>query len=215
MLAKIGVTKNLRKTLQYNEEKIKEDKAELLFSENFIKDSHQLSEKDKLDRFIQRISLNELVARKVLHISLSFDKSEMVSNEQMQLLAKRYMSGMGFEKQPYLVYRHYDAAHPHCHILSTIIGSNGDKLNLNKPQYWKSKKITENLERQYFLSRNEKAQDVDRFKVRQAQRVIYGQAGLKRAISENMITCSGIRKVKIRFSMFSVAHTPTKPFSVD
>src|SRR6266567_4551871 len=135
MFAKIGKTKSLHRALRYNEEKIKNGNAELLSSENFIKDSHQLNGRDKLDRFLQRTSLNERSAVKFLHISIGFGKSEKVSNEQMQLLAKLYMNEMGFEKQPYLIYRHYDTAHPHCHVVTTIIRSDGTRIHFSKPEF--------------------------------------------------------------------------------
>jgi len=190
MFAKIGMTKSIRNTLRYHEEKIKNEKAELLSSNNFIKDSHQLNGSDKLDRFVQRISLNERVEKKVLHISLGFNKSEEISNEQMQVLARHYMTEMGFEKQPYLVYRHYDAAHPHCHIVSTNIRSDGRKINLATADFWKSRQITRNLEKQYNLSSYERIspEHPERYKVTQAQRVLHGQVGLKRAISDVLNT---------------------------
>ena len=45
-----------------------------------------------------------------------------LNKEKLCAIAETYMKAIGFEKQPYLVYRHYDAGHPHIHIVSTNIG---------------------------------------------------------------------------------------------
>ena len=39
------------------------------------------------------------------------------------------MDKMGYGKQPFVVYRHYDKAHHHIHIISTRIGKDGKKIN--------------------------------------------------------------------------------------
>jgi hypothetical protein len=41
-----------------------------------------------------------------VRISLTFDPAEKIPDEQMRVQAKQYMQSMGFEKQPFLVYRH-------------------------------------------------------------------------------------------------------------
>ncbi len=49
----------------------------------------------------------------------------------MQAIAVDYMKRMGFADQPFLVYKHKDANHPHVHIVTTNIKSDGSFIDLN------------------------------------------------------------------------------------
>jgi len=49
----------------------------------------------------------------------------------MQAIAVDYMKRMGFADQPFLVYQHKDANHPHIHIVTTNIKADGSFINLN------------------------------------------------------------------------------------
>ena len=52
------------------------------------------------------------------HISLDFhpkDKAKM-TDELMAEIAQDYMNQMGLANTPFIVVRHYDKEHPHCHI---------------------------------------------------------------------------------------------------
>jgi uncharacterized protein YijF (DUF1287 family) len=39
------------------------------------------------------------------------------------------MEKIGFGEQPYLIYKHEDAGHPHIHIVSTTIKADGSRIN--------------------------------------------------------------------------------------
>ncbi len=53
------------------------------------------------------------------HISLDFhpDDTPKMTDELMTEVAQEYMKQMGLTKTPYIVVRHFDKAHPHCHIV--------------------------------------------------------------------------------------------------
>jgi len=59
MLTRIAYERNARSPLQYNERKVVQGKAEVIWAENFVKGHERLSLDDKLARFEQRTSLNE------------------------------------------------------------------------------------------------------------------------------------------------------------
>jgi hypothetical protein len=65
-------------------------------------------------------------------ISLNFNPTETLSDQQMTAIADRYMQGIGLENQPYLVYRHEDASHPHLHIVSSLIKPDGKRVRTEK-----------------------------------------------------------------------------------
>lgn len=187
MFAKIGQTKHLSSALNYNEKKVALGKAEYLEAGNFVKDIDQLTMRDKSDRFFQRTSLNEKTTVNIITTSINFHVSEKISNDLMRTLAKRYLADMGFEKQPFLIYRHYDSAHPHCHVLTTSIQADGSRIEVGKPQCRQSHKITQNLEKEFSLYTLKPGGKED-FKIRGAQRVVYGETPLKRAISDVLNT---------------------------
>lgn len=185
MLARIVPVKSLYGTLYYNEHKQQEAKGIPLLARNFLKDIDELGHQDILDRFRQRTSLNERPEKNILHIFLNFDISDRLTDDQMKRIAGHYMQSMGFDRQPWLLYRHFDAAHPHLHVISTNIRADGSRIDIKLRDLSRSAELTTKLEEEYSLVKNIDArqQQQSQFEVRQAQRVIYGQMGLKRSIS--------------------------------
>jgi len=129
MRPKITSCKSVARSLRYNEQKVDRGTAECLTAANFLKDRERLTVEEKLHCFERRMQLNERVSTN-LHITLNFDPRDNLSNERMRQIAKMYMDDIGFGRQPYLVYRHHDAGHPHCHIVSTHIRSDGSPIDL-------------------------------------------------------------------------------------
>jgi len=110
MVARINTGKSILKALNYNEQKVKNGKAECICACGFIKDNNELNFYNKLHHFKRYISLNERASCNTIHISLNFDSSEKIGVEKLQTIAKKYMEILGFVDQPYLVYN--DAYHP-------------------------------------------------------------------------------------------------------
>ena len=184
MFAKIKINKGAYKTLYYNEQKIKEGKAECLAAENFVKDLECLSWKDKLFHFERLSSLYERVRKNTPHISLNFHPSDKLSDSDMINIARYYMAKMEFHQQPYLIYKHNDTAHPHLHIVSTNIQNDGKKITLHKKDYYNSKKITQDIERSYSLTpSNDKTSEKKNQDHTHAQKIRYGQISVTPAIS--------------------------------
>jgi relaxase-like protein len=145
MRPKIMACHSIAKSLKYNEEKVTQGRAECLAAGNFLKDLSRLDFGDKLHCFKKRMELNERVSTN-LHITLNFDPLDKLSNEQMKKIARVYMKEIGFERQPYLVYRHNDAGHPHCHIVTTHVQRDGspiDLYNIGRNQSEKAKQLIE------------------------------------------------------------------------
>src|SRR6187399_1218456 len=130
MVAIIKSSSSLRKVLQYNENKLKEKVAQLIHSKNYLKNTEQLGFTDKIKTLEKRTSLNVTTKLKAVHISLNFDPSEKLEKEILQQIADTYMEKIGFGKQPYLVYQHHDAGHPHIHIITTNIQRDGSRIKM-------------------------------------------------------------------------------------
>lgn len=190
MLGRVVPVKSIRNALSYNEQKLIEGRAECILAENFIKDLRELSREDKLHHFMQRISLNERVEYNTIHNSVNFGAEEKISIEQMKELAKRYMEGLGFGEQPYLAYRHTDSAHDHFHIVSTYIQADGSKIDIDKALLYRSHALCRKLEQEYSLQPRHRAgrEEEEKFKVDHAERVVYGEKPLQRAINDVLHT---------------------------
>lgn len=119
MVAIIKTGSSLHRILNYNENKVKEGVADCFSAGNYPTEVEGLSFTHKLNRLLNQAILNENVTRNSVHISLNFDPSKQrISTEKLKEIAEKYMEKIGFGEQPYLVYRHYDAGHPHLHIVT-------------------------------------------------------------------------------------------------
>jgi hypothetical protein len=61
---------------------------------------------------------------------LNFDKSDKVNLPILQEIAGKYMDRIGFGEQPFLVYLHKDAHHPHLHLITTNVQANGKRISI-------------------------------------------------------------------------------------
>lgn len=70
--------------------------------------------------------LRPKLGKAVLHVSISAALGEHLSDEQWKQVARRYLDGMGLEKNQYLVTRHMDTEHEHIHLLANRIRFDGE-----------------------------------------------------------------------------------------
>jgi hypothetical protein len=184
MVAKITTPLSINRALNYNEQKVQKEKAECLSAGNFLQQVSELNFYQKLGRFQELIEQNNSKTN-TLHISLNFHPSENFSKEKLVEIADAYMNKIGFGEQPFLVYRHLDAGHPHLHIVTTNIRKDGtriDTYNIGKNQ---SQNARKEIEEMYGLikaaGRNQKQKEP--FEAYNVQRVKYGLAETKRSIA--------------------------------
>jgi hypothetical protein len=176
--------KNIRGALSYNENKVRTGKAELILAARFGCDASDLSFSQKLKRFSV---LNDNCTRSgynTVHISLNFSPDDKLDNEKMQAIAQDYMQQLGFEKQPYLVYRHDDTAHPHLHIVTTPVKPNGSYINLHNLVQRKSEPARKAIEESYQLIKAEGRKQAEGLTAVDPKAVKYGKAETKQAISQ-------------------------------
>lgn len=176
--------KNIRGALSYNEAKVREGEAVLILAARFGCEASELSFSQKLARFEK---LNQNCIRSgynTVHISLNFHAQENLSTEKMQEIAQDYMQQLGFEKQPYLVYRHDDAGHPHLHIVTTPVKPNGSFISLHNLVQRKSEPARKNIESAYGLIKAEGRQQNQSITDFVMARAEYGKAETKQVISQ-------------------------------
>jgi hypothetical protein len=129
MVAKITTPHSILRVLNYNENKVQKGTAECIYAGNFLLDAKALNFYNKLFTFKHRTELNQRATTNMLHISLNFDPTEKLSQEKLISIASAYIQKIGFAAQPFLVYQHHDAGHPHVHIITTSILENGKRIN--------------------------------------------------------------------------------------
>jgi hypothetical protein len=129
MVVRINTPKSLQETLNYNEQKVNRGVATCIAENHFPYPLSAMNFYHKLSWLEQRNELNTTATSKTIHISLNFHPVEQLTNDALISIATSYMHEIGFSNQPYLVYRHQDAGHPHIHILATTIQKNGARIN--------------------------------------------------------------------------------------
>lgn len=151
MRPQITFPKSLKRALNYHEKKVQKGTAELLHAHSFYKLSQDMNFHDKSERFEELMKLNERAENKLIHISLNFHPSEKerLTKEFYIHLADEYMNKIGFGNQPYLVYQHNDAGHPHVHILSTLIKDDGKRISTQYIGKNISEPVRKEMEKQY------------------------------------------------------------------
>jgi hypothetical protein len=151
MVAKIKSGKSLIGALNYNENKVKQHKAAFIEAARYFKDPEDLSFSDKLIRLTDLAGMNQRAKTNAVHISLNFPNGEALPDEMLKEIVKEYMFGIGFQTQPYLVYRHHDAGHPHIHIVSTNIKRGGERISLHNLGQNQSEKARKAIELKFGL----------------------------------------------------------------
>jgi len=184
MVARIKTCRNLRQVLNYNEKKVQRNAAKLIHAENFLGDISKLNFNEK---FIRLEKLNELNLRSevnTLHVSLNFHPLDKLDQETQIAIAKKYIEAIGFRDQPYLVYQHLDAAHPHMHIVSSLIKSNGKRIRTQSLGRDQSSKARTQIEKEFGLvhAASQKNEVSLLEKPVTTQKVTYGKSETRNAI---------------------------------
>ena len=187
MVAIIKTGHSIRAMLNYNENKIKEGKAECIGQGNYPVDAERLTYAMKLNRLEKQCKLNENVKRHAVHISLNFDPSEAsLPKEKLLEIAENYMEKIGFGQQPYLIYQHHDAGHPHLHITSINVQATGKRIAMNDIGKDESEPARKEIEQAFNLIKAENQKKKEYKPEPVSVRVQYGKAETKKAI-ENVL----------------------------
>lgn len=183
MVAIIKSSAAIRRPFHYNENKLKDGDAVLLSAVNYPGNSVEQSPENRLNYLLKMTALNKKTKVNSIHISLNFAPNEKLEKEKLIRISKEYMKGIGFENQPYLVYQHHDAGHPHLHIVSTNIQLDGQRISLHNIGKSKSEPTRKAIEKQYGLvkAEDQKAQTYLSKRV-DLSMIEYGKTETKRAI---------------------------------
>lgn len=185
MVTIIKTSHSIRSVLNYNENKVKQGVAECIGAGNYTADVDKLNDFTKLNRFTKRLELNENTKRNSVHISLNFDPSENHSKEKLMDIVNTYMEKIGFGKQPYLVYQHHDAGHPHVHVVSVNIERDGKRIDMHHLGIRKSEPARKEIEEIFGLVKAEGRKIKEQFELKPISigKANYGKIESKKALT--------------------------------
>lgn len=171
--------------LHYNENKVVLKEAKLLLASGFATDVNGMGIGQKLHRFEHLTMLNGKVKTNAIHITLNFDEQDKLSDELLQRIIASYMEKIGFGDQPYLAYKHQDAAHPHVHITTTNIKADSKRIDIHDIGRTLSETARKELEKEFKLVQAEGRQQSNALGIKAAdvEKAVYGKTPTKRTIT--------------------------------
>lgn len=186
MVAKLSFNRFLSETMNYNEKKVQQGKAKLIHTGNFLQDKDKMNFYEKFDRLQNLNKLRPDVNVNTLHAKIAFHPTDNLSDERLGQIADAYMKKIGFEGQPYLVYKHHDTAIPHMHIVSTIVQPDGERIKTHNMGKVQSEQARKEIEIAFKLEKaeNHKLEKGYSLKPVDVQKVMYGEQSSKEAMKQ-------------------------------
>ena len=167
MVVKINApTPHCSTSLQYNESKVAEGKASVVYSQGL----------DNPDKPLETLERYELGSRRCekpsFHMSINPSATDGMTEEQVVEFARDLMKGLGYGDQPFIIYRHNDIAREHYHIVSVRVDKEGRKIN-DHQEHARCQKLMKELAPKYgfTIGRGEKQEEGE--KKKKAEKVNY------------------------------------------
>ena len=151
MVAKISVGSSLYGAIAYNGEKINEAQGRLLTTNRIYNDGSGTVDIGKaMEGFLTFLPPQMKIEKPVVHISLNPHPEDVLTDTELQDIAREYLEKMGYGNQPYLVFKHEDINRHHLHIVTVRVDENGRSID-TRNNFYRSKQITRELEQKYGL----------------------------------------------------------------
>ncbi|GHU56800.1 mobilization protein [Bacteroidia bacterium] len=144
--------------------------AKLLDSEGVL-----LSDtKSIINSFYMQGLMNPALSKSVGHIPLSYhrDDAYRMTDEFMVKLAKEYMKGMKIGNTQYIIVRHSDREHPHCHIIFNRVDNDGKTIS-DRNDHFRNEKVTKALKEKYGLTFGEGKEKVNTQRLNEPDKTKY------------------------------------------
>ena len=180
MIAKITVGTSLYGALAYNGLKVNEGEGRLLAVNRIFDNGSGQVDVARAEQDFKRFMPEQVRTRnKVIHISLNPHPDDLLTDMELEQLAREYLDRLGYGDQPYLVFKHEDISRHHLHIVSVNVDENGRRLNRDFI-HRRSKRIASELEKKYGLHPADRRQHRTDNPLR---RVDVSQGDVKRQVS--------------------------------
>ena len=146
------------------------EKSRILETEGIVPPDAKRMAEDFNDQTL----LNPRLKNTVGHISLSFSPKDAprMTDALMTQIAKEYMQKMGITDTQYLLVRHLDQPHPHCHLVYNRVGNDGQTIS-DKNIKIRNAKVCRELTEKYGLYLAPGKDDVRRERLREPDKTRY------------------------------------------
>ena len=130
--------------------------------------------RDMVRDFKDQTLLNPRIKNAVGHISLSFSPkdADKLTDARMTQIAREYMERMGIRDTQFLLVRHLDQAHPHCHLVYNRVGNNGQTIS-DKNMKIRNGKVCKELTAKHGLYYAKGKEEVNRARLREPDKTKY------------------------------------------
>jgi hypothetical protein len=212
MVTIIKINNSIHRTITYNENKVTKGVAQCIGAVNFPVDLEKISATMKLKRFTKRMKLNEIAKQNTVHISLNFSSLEDHPREKLLSITNCYMQRIGFAKQPYLIYEHYDSGHQHLHVITTNIQRDGKQIYMHNIGIRKSEPARKDIEKLFDLVPAVSKIKTDEFTLpfTNISKACYGKMESKKAISNvinfvlNKYSCTNLSELNAILNQYNI-----------
>ncbi len=109
--------------------------------------------RELVEEFQKSLQLRPEILKPIFHVALSFGKGKDVTDALMRDITDDYLLRMGWdlEKSQFVIIRHNDTSHTHCHAIASRIQLDGELVAEPHQDYRVSQKICRDLEQKYGL----------------------------------------------------------------
>lgn len=145
-----------RIALDYNENKVMRDVAELIGYANLPGSSHDVIY-ETFDMYEK--GMKYPIKQVSFHASINPSSDDECTQEQILDLASGVMKHLGYGDQPFLVYRHFDIDRDHYHIVSIRVDKDGRKIK-NLYDYKRMREYMQSIAESHGFSLTEKGRAV-------------------------------------------------------
>lgn len=143
--------------IAYNQQKVDAGKAKILSSQGIIaEDKEGHPDMPAIIRSFETHLINNQNTKKpILHISLNPHPDDKLTDEQLNQIGKEYLQKMGYENQPFIIFKHEDIDRHHIHIVTLRTDAEGKKID-DSYEHFRSKQATIEIEEKYKLHQADK-----------------------------------------------------------
>ncbi|MDR1092153.1 MAG: relaxase/mobilization nuclease domain-containing protein [Prevotella sp.] len=167
MIGKIVKGRSFKKCIAYVFE---EKEAKLLASEGVL----ETDRKSIVNSFYMQSLMNPNLVKSVGHIPIAFspeDASRLTDHFMVQLV-REYMQSMKIEDTQYIIVRHNNTAHPHCHVVFNRVKNDGKTVS-DQNDHYRNEVVCKQIKDKYNLTYGKGKDKTNVQKLRGAEKTKY------------------------------------------
>ena len=167
MVVKINApTPHCSTALQYNESKVAEGKATVVYSQGLDNPDRPLETFERYERGSRRCE------KPSFHMSINPSVTDGMTEEQVVAFARDLMEGLGYADQPFIIYRHNDIDREHYHIVSVRVRADGRKIS-DKYEHRRCQELMKELAPKYGFTVGKGEEQEEGEKKKKPDKIIY------------------------------------------